>query len=308
MFNDTGIVAIQKGNSNNRVLLNSDGISISTNGGESFKTAIDAQGIVADQLYGKLIQGINFETRDDSNNFKIELMDGLVKFFDDSKIFGYLSSLNDSVGNAIGIEFKNNAGYTLNLGQTDSSGKSTPVFQITPNSTIESPKYKLFGQLLNNLKANVPSGWLISNTGKINFSTNDGINNNLEISENGSTVLGDSNVYNGSNNILQTSNDSLRAIPSYGLTENYIGDIGESKTGDDSEIEIQIEGVYAGLVSTSESYQVFITPYSQAKFWVEERSASKFVVKSDVPGAAFGWEIKAKRKGYEDSRLVQTNI
>ncbi|MGG3623870.1 phage tail protein [Bacillus gobiensis] len=47
---DNGLIGIDKTNANNLVVFNSAGLGISTNGGESFKTALTAQGIVADVI------------------------------------------------------------------------------------------------------------------------------------------------------------------------------------------------------------------------------------------------------------------
>ena len=43
--------------------------------------------------------------------------------------------------------------------------------------------------------------------------------------------------------------------------------------------------------------------YSDCHIWVESRYDNRFVVRSDQPNAKFGWELKAKRKGYESDRL-----
>lgn len=85
-----------------------------------------------------------------------------------------------------------------------------------------------------------------------------------------------------------------------------MGDIGENKTGQDNTVEINIDPLVYDMVNTEMGYQVFITPYVDALFWVSEREDLSFTVHSDQPGAAFGWEIKIHRRGFENQRLVDT--
>ena len=63
------------------------------------------------------------------------------------------------------------------------------------------------------------------------------------------------------------------------------------------------EKLFNETVNTSIPYQVFITAYGPGNVWVEQRKQDRFMVKSSQPNIKFGWEIKAKRKGYEHTRL-----
>ena len=125
-----------------------------------------------------------------------------------------------------------------------------------------------------------------------NFGGNDG----------GLTVNGSLRVGGSKNSVVQTSQGWL-AINAYETAEYYFGDIGESNTGNQSKVTIGIDKIFNETVNTNVQYQVFVTPYSDARVWVEQRYHNRFVVCSDKPNAEFGWEIKAKRKGYEDHRL-----
>ena len=99
------------------------------------------------------------------------------------------------------------------------------------------------------------------------------------------------------------TSQGLVGINAYETAEYYFGDIGESNTGSNGQVIIGIDHIFNETVNTNIQYQVFITPYSSAHIWVEKRYTNRFVVKSDQPNAEFGWEIKAKRKGYERTRL-----
>lgn len=61
--------------------------------------------------------------------------------------------------------------------------------------------------------------------------------------------------------------------------------------------------MFSEVINTDVPYHVFVTPYGPGNIWVEQRNHDYFVVKSDKPSVRFGWEIKAKRKGYENERL-----
>lgn len=125
-----------------------------------------------------------------------------------------------------------------------------------------------------------------------NFGGNDG----------GLNVNGSLRVGGSKNSVVQTSQGWL-AINAYETAEYYFGDIGENNTGNQSKVTIGIDRIFNETVNTNIQYQVFVTPYSNAHVWVEQRYHNRFVVCSDKPNAEFGWEIKAKRKGYEDHRL-----
>jgi len=84
--------------------------------------------------------------------------------------------------------------------------------------------------------------------------------------------------------------------------------MGESITDGNCEIIVPIDPLFSDIVNTSIKYQVFLQSYSSAHVWVETRNEDGFIVKSDKPNAKFSWELKAKRRGYEDNRLVKTNM
>lgn len=132
------------------------------------------------------------------------------------------------------------------------------------------------------------------------------INFNLGGDGCGFNVNGPFHVTGAKNSVVQTSQGWL-AINAYETAEYYFGDIGESNTGNQSKVTIGIDKIFNETVNTNVQYQVFVTPYSDAHIWVEQRYHNRFIICSDKPNAEFGWEIKAKRKGYEDHRLRKVN-
>lgn len=122
----------------------------------------------------------------------------------------------------------------------------------------------------------------------------------------GFNVHGNFNVYGAKNSAVKTSQGDV-AVSAYETAEYYFGDIGEGQTGDSGIAFVGIEKLFSETVNTSIPYQVFITAYGPGNLWVDQREHDRFVVKSDRPNVKFGWEIKAKRRGYENTRLQKVN-
>lgn len=301
-FTDQGIIAVQKDNHNKMVLLNSSGVGVSTDGGKTFKTAITADGVVADRLYGNLIKGIMFQTSDDK--FTIQLSGGAMSFFNGTSMMGRLgTTLDVTTKRPNSITIQNWPGYITSLNQARADGISAPVFQIPADSTYDDRKYNLFGSLMSSIVSKQSGGMWISHPSSINFSANAGTAQMI-VNSDKVGVWGNFNVYNGSKNAVQMTRDGARATPAYEMAENYVGDLDEAKTGDDSTVQVAIDPLMYDLGNTEMGYQVFITPYADARFWVSDREDLSFTVHSDQPGAAFGWEVKIHRRGFEKERLV----
>lgn len=116
------------------------------------------------------------------------------------------------------------------------------------------------------------------------------------------------NLYvSGSKNAVVPSSKGYIAINAYETAEYYFGDIGESQTDKQGVKIINLEPLFLETVNTSVPYQVFLSSYDDAKVWVFARNNNMFIVKSDKPNVKFAWEIKAKRKDYENVRLKTVN-
>lgn len=115
-------------------------------------------------------------------------------------------------------------------------------------------------------------------------------------------ITGNFHVTGSKNSIVETKQGYL-AINAYETAEYYFGDIGESNTGASGKVIVGIDKIFNETVNTDIQYQVFLTSYGNARLWVSKRYNNRFVVESDTPNAEFGWELKAKRKGYEGNRL-----
>lgn len=111
----------------------------------------------------------------------------------------------------------------------------------------------------------------------------------------------------GSKNAIVPTSQGMAAINAYETAEYYFGDIGKSKTDKNGQVLIQLDPLFLETVNTSIPYHVFVSPYGNANVWVEQMDQNSFLVKSSKPFVEFSWEIKAKRKGYEDDRLEITS-
>lgn len=112
----------------------------------------------------------------------------------------------------------------------------------------------------------------------------------------------------GSKNAVVSSSKGYIAINAYETAEYYFGDIGESQTDKQGVKIINLDPLFLETVNTSVPYQVFLSSYDDAKIWVFARNDNMFIVKSDKPNVKFAWEIKAKRKDYENVRLKTVDL
>ena len=305
-FTDQGIIAVDKSDANKVVILNSAGLGVSTDGGQTFKSAVTADGVVADRIFGNLISGVGFKTESKSG-YALTLTSGTLRVMENDREFGSLTAtVNSNTGIPNGFAIWNQLGSNFSIDQVGTNGMSLPIFKIPETSTPDNRQYYLYGSLMSPLISKQPGGMWIYNDEKLSVSADGGKNAQFSVKQDKVQVWGDFYVYNGSKNAAQVTRDGIRATPAYELAENYVGDIGESKTGDDKTVRVDIDPLVFDLINTDKPYQVFLTAYSDAHFWVSERGNDYFVVSSDSPDSAFGWELKGKRRGFEDQRLVDT--
>lgn len=337
-FTDQGIIAIDKSDHNKMVILNSAGLGVSTDGGQTFKTAITADSIDgqniniknlnASNIIGGIINGITYNTVDNDTKFRITLQKGMMEYYYDGNLLGGLYATNDEATKKVnGFAIWNHPGYLFSINQSDDTGtRSKAIFQIPTSSTIDDPEYNLYGYALSDLatKGNLYSAkdyytdgsiisqssntFWIQNPNQITISGNGGKGNQLNVTGSGVDVLGDFTVYNGTKNAANVTRDGIRMTPAYEMAESYFGDMGESNTDDNCRVKVPIEELFSDTVNTSIPYQIFLQSYSSAHVWVSSRDEAFFVVQSDSPNAKFSWEIKAKRRGYENNRLVKSTM
>ena len=102
---------------------------------------------------------------------------------------------------------------------------------------------------------------------------------------------------------VQTDEFGRRLLYCYETPSPLFGDVGEGVIDETGVCYVFLDPVFAETVTTNQ-YQVFLQRYGQGDCFVSERRPDHFVV-TGPPGLAFGWELKAKQKGFEQLRLEQ---
>ena len=100
---------------------------------------------------------------------------------------------------------------------------------------------------------------------------------------------------------LSTDQYSDRLLYCYETPSPLFGDVGEGIIGEDGRCYVWLDAVLADTI-TATQYQVFLQRYGPGDCYVAERRAACFIVEG-TPGLAFGWELKAKQKDFDQRRL-----
>lgn len=129
---------------------------------------------------------------------------------------------------------------------------------------------------------------------------------NIKLSGN-TGVTGDFSVL-GKKNAIHVTRDGIRETPAYETAESYLGDIGTAETGEDCTVIVPIEEHFSDVINTDFEYQVFLQSYSEGFVYITSRDKTSFTVQSSVPNLPFTWEIKGKRRGYENDRLTLNDM
>lgn len=114
-------------------------------------------------------------------------------------------------------------------------------------------------------------------------------------------VIGDFTVYGTKSRRVSTDQYGDRLLYCYETASPMFGDAGEGVIADDGLCYIALDAVFAQAISTAR-YQVFLQAYGDGECRVRERRGNGFIVQG-APGLAFGWEIKAKQRGFDQRRL-----
>jgi hypothetical protein len=122
----------------------------------------------------------------------------------------------------------------------------------------------------------------------------------------GNLYCKDFRAYGSKNSVVKTENFGDIALSAYETPDTLFGDVGEG-TLENGECIIYLDEQIKACMNTDISYQVFLSKYGRGDVWVEERNSDYFIVKGDYD-ISFGWEIKAKRRGYEATRFENISL
>ncbi|EJF01099.1 prophage protein [Liquorilactobacillus mali KCTC 3596 = DSM 20444] len=104
------------------------------------------------------------------------------------------------------------------------------------------------------------------------------------------------------NAIVQTSQGWAK-INAYETAEYYFGDMAKVNTGSGSKVKVMMDSLFLETVNTNVDYHVFVSSYGNGYAWVSEQGKDYFIIESNVPNLEVSYEVKAKRLGYENTRL-----
>lgn len=314
-FTKDGIVATNKNDANQLVLLSSAGLGVSTDGGKTFRTAITGAGIVADTisagtLNGMILNGATINSFGASYNMQI--LDGgisvtRIKGDRPGQIVFLGATVDANSGYANGFALTQKPGEFLSLNSGNSSnGRSVAVFQIDSSSTSDNPIYRIYGTHIGTMTLkSQDDAWIMPGDGH-GLMVAPGGTGKFSVNSTDTVVWNNFAVYNGSKNAAVVTRDGVRLLYAYETAESYFGDIGEAEIKD-TELKIEFDPLFLDTVNTDKPYHVFVSSYSAAHVWVSERGSDYFIVHSDKP-TKFSWEAKIKRRRFEDARLNKSNI
>ena len=114
-------------------------------------------------------------------------------------------------------------------------------------------------------------------------------------------VSGNLTVSGTKNRVVQTDQYSDRLLYAYETPAPMFGDVGEGVIAEDGKCHVWLDPIFAQTIADGQ-YQVFLQAYGDGQCWVKERHPGYFVVEG-LSGLAFGWEIKARQRGYDQRRL-----
>ncbi|WP_432291558.1 phage tail spike protein [Clostridium baratii] len=128
-------------------------------------------------------------------------------------------------------------------------------------------------------------------------------------SKHGSLICQDLWVHGNKHNIVNTKELGFVGLHAYEMTEPQFGDNGGGIINNDGYCYIYLDPIFVKTVNTNIEYRVHIDIISDdlnAKVQCCDKQPNYFKV-IGTPGVKFDWEVKCKRKGYENNRLDRIN-
>lgn len=129
----------------------------------------------------------------------------------------------------------------------------------------------------------------------------------------GKLTCGSLEVTGTKKNIVSTKNFGFIGMQAYETTDCWYGDIGSGITDDKGVCYIHINPVFKETVNTDIDYKVFISIKDEdlqeddfVMYKINTSNPNFFRVKTNIPNVRFDYEIKARRKGYENVRLERS--
>lgn len=304
---DNGVVDFQKGRIRSTtgtldIDIDRGTLQISNNSGEGifasygrleFSSKTNWGGNLPPQ-YGKIYRTVDFLTGV-AEGITIEGSEGVE--IKTSNYNGWGTPTLSGTPNGVGLTMANNgkvifeSGGPLRLIAGDSNNITRPSISIGTNTWTDRGSDNERGQNV----SIVGNGVYICPTGE------------TMIGDGGLIVEGRLGVRGAKNSIVDTSQGKT-AINAYETAEYYFGDIAKTNTGASKRVKIMIDPIFLETINTDINYHVFVSSYDNGYAWVSEMAKDYFVIESNVPNLHVSYEIKAKRKQYENVRLDKVDM
>ncbi|MFT8610279.1 MAG: gp58-like family protein [Liquorilactobacillus nagelii] len=296
-------------NANNISTGTLSGVSIHQNSNSS-QTWIDNNGIHNTDNNGRDVWIKNGTLRFEQNSTEVgSIYSGSIAQGSGIMILGDLSSITSADYNTSIDVFKHSLGGISIRDEGDGKASviqangyiHSTVMPTNANSTVSELEQGINSDGTPYLNINASSS---SNTNMIVLDKGIGITSTGMVSIMGSDmqVYSDFSVVGSKNAIVETSAGWAR-INAYETAEYYFGDIAKVNTGSGSKVKIMMDSLFLETVNTNIDYHVFVSSYGAGYAWVSKQTSTYFVIESNVPNLEVSYEIKAKRKGYENVRL-----
>lgn len=315
------------------VIIKNGAINVQNNIGSNVLTGDSNGNLVMKGVFEQYATNTGYKSIGISNN-NVNIYD----YTRDGDLVGRLGSGTSLLNGRGMVSLNSDAGNILSLGYQTTSTSGVGVFEIDDTKTNFGgiarsgffENYSMVNYSMINFTGNDKSIAL----GRVGLSTSNSVyllgndayssvniglfsnsnigsfNSKAKITNDGLMVFGNINCSGTKNRIILTNNFDGVKLNAYETADCYFGDIGEGKIGEDGLCYIYLDPVLLETVNTKCNYQVFLSNYG-----VEEndwcgcimREKDYFIVKG-TPGLKFGWEIKAKQRGYETDRLEREFI
>lgn len=128
----------------------------------------------------------------------------------------------------------------------------------------------------------------------------------LQIAVDTTYVSGDFTVGGTKSRRAGTENYGDRLLYCYETPTPLFGDIGEAQLDEDGLCYVDIDDIFSETIADRVEYQVFLQKEGEGDCWISAKDPRYFVIQG-TPNLKVAWELKAKQKDYELTRLEQSN-
>ncbi len=129
-------------------------------------------------------------------------------------------------------------------------------------------------------------------------------NGGFEVNASYSKFWGDLAASGTKSRLVKTDNYNDRLLYCYETPTPLFGDIGEAQLDEDGVCYVDLDDIFTETIAEKVEYQVFLQKEGQGDCWVSEKNPRYFVIQG-TPNLKVAWELKAKQKDYELTRLEQ---